>query len=187
MYILNFKEWLLNEVNLYLPIEEFFRRLELLGWKQGSRNGSHVIYYAPPNAIPVSGTGGGSGRGIITIAINDENYQRNFFSMQRNIFKQFPDIKTFFNDQIFSVPKNFDIETQSFVEEKPEKVKVSVLYNRLIKSGDSPDVLIGQEINGKTVEMASFDSGKLELIYTDGSASDFNFGQDIVIKKTTMI
>lgn len=182
MYILNFKEWLLNEVNLYLPLEEFLRRIELLGWKKGSRNGSHVIYYAPPNAVPVAGTGGGSGRGLITIAINDENYQRNFFSMQRNIFKQFPDVKSFFSDQIFSIPKNFDIETQSFIEQPFEKIRVSDLYKRLLQSGDSADSLIGKEINGKTVEMASFDSGKLELINTDGSSSDFNFGQDVSIR-----
>lgn len=95
----------------YLTLPEFTNRLVLMGWRPCKVNGSHTAYAAPATARPVLG-GSINGKGYISFSTN--NYERNFFQIARDVYRQFPDIKQFLFDHQFKIPSQFDIETQKF-------------------------------------------------------------------------
>lgn len=183
---MNFKEWLIFESRRpFIGAEELHRRLLQLGWTDGHRNGSHLMLYAPKTAVPVAGTGSsGTGHGMTTIALNPDNWQRGYGTYATNILRQFPDLEGFLYNSPFSIPKNFDIKTQSYQRnEIPSILKVGNLFNLLQSHWKHPeDALIGKTINGLPVLLASFDSGKLEIIYQNNSSEEIGFHQNIQIK-----
>lgn len=97
----------------YLTLPEFINRLDLLGWRPCKSNGSHISFAAPASAKPVIG-GSINGKGYISFSIN--NYEKNFFQIARDVYRQFPDIKQFLFQNKFSVPDEFSIEHQNFLE-----------------------------------------------------------------------
>ena len=62
---MNFKEWFILESGRrpFVKADELQKRLGLIGWSDGHRNGSHLMIYAPKTAPPVVGTGS-SGTGF---------------------------------------------------------------------------------------------------------------------------
>lgn len=179
--MLNFKEWLIAEadVNKYMPMSEFMRRLQLIGWVPGKKNGSHISYMAPPTAETAPGTGSASGKGMISFSTN--NYEKNFISIARDVYRQFPDIKSFFFNQNFEIPKNFDYKKQQLtVAGESEVISVLNLFKQISRSGqDAQSYLAGKRVNKSPVELADFHSGKLEVIFANGESKQFDFNQNI--------
>lgn len=181
--MLSFKEYFLfsEEKLAYLDPRELMSRLKKIGWAVEHKE-NHWVLYAPKSAEPRSGFGtSGSGLGMITVSTNDANWDKNYHTTANQLFRQFPDLREFLYKPKFAIPLNFDPLFQSIRQRRTSaNIVVGNLYKFLNEKNIDPEEALNNKIvNGKSVDVASFDSGKLELIYKDGSHESFDWHQTI--------